>query len=138
MSNVSIQGLRELNEALERMNSPLMSRREFNLWLEALAFQFLEEIQREIIRTRTVDTRRLLNSFMKGSSDNVWTITERGLTLEVGTNVEYAAYANSGHNQRRRWVPGRWHGSGENAWFEYIPGYDKGMMLTARWVEGTH
>lgn len=103
-------------------------------WLEAMGMEFLDVVQDEIIRTGTVDTRRLLNSFGRGDSDNIWMISKGGLTLEVGTNVEYASYANDGHWQRRRWVPGRWKGDR----FEYDPSASTGMMLTERWVEGSH
>ena len=41
--------------------------------------------------------RLLLNSFHKGSSGTVWELSDNGLTLEVGTNVEYASYANDAH-----------------------------------------
>lgn len=107
-------------------------------WLDACGMMFLDEIQREIIRSRTVDTRRLLTSFSKGSSDNLWVISEGGLTLEVGTNVEYAKYANDGHFTTKsgvasRWVPGIWVGDR----FEYQPGASTGMLLRHKWVDGS-
>lgn len=72
--------------------------------------EFLDLIQDEIIRTETTDTRWLLNSFQRGHSENVWSISNGGLTLEVGTNVNYATYANDGHMQNSRFVPGYWKG----------------------------
>ncbi|MDO7787129.1 HK97 gp10 family phage protein [Desulforamulus aquiferis] len=131
-NGVEIRGLRELIRRLERATNGEL-RREFALWLEATGFQFLEEIQQEIIRTQTVDTRRLLNSFDKGDGDNVWSITDRGLTLEIGSNLSYASYANDGHWQERRFIPGRWNGHT----FEYDSGANTGMMLKAKWIEGT-
>lgn len=129
---VKIEGLKEFANRLEKAASGELQK-EFALWLEAMGFQFSEEIQMEIIRTKTVDTRRLLNSFDKGDSDNVWKISKHGLTLEIGTNVNYASYANDGHWQERRFVPGRWNGQR----FEYDPKAKTGMMLKAKWVEGT-
>ncbi|MGG3801789.1 HK97 gp10 family phage protein [Metabacillus fastidiosus] len=110
------------------------AKREFSLWLEGMGMTFLELIQDEIIRTETVDTRRLLNSFDRGDSDNVWSITSRGLSLEIGTNLNYAIYANDGHFQKKRWVPGRWRGDR----FEYDPSANTGMMLQEKWIEGSH
>lgn len=63
-------------------------KKEVATWLEAMGFEFLDIIQDEIIRTKTVDTRLLLNSFQKGNGENIWKISNGGLTLEVGTNVE--------------------------------------------------
>ncbi|MBX0319754.1 HK97 gp10 family phage protein [Shouchella clausii] len=115
-------------------------KKEIALWGEAAAFQFLDEVQNEIIRTKTVDTRRLLNSFGRGDSDNVWQISKGGLSLEVGTNVDYASFVNDGHftvdpnsGKDRRWVPGRW----SNNRFVYDPSSKEGMLLKIKWVDGT-
>ena len=107
-------------------------------WLEAMGLEFLDLIQDEIIRTKTVDTRLLLNSFKRGDGDNVFSLTDGGMTLDVGTNVNYASYANDGHLQNksgvaRRWVPGYWTGNR----FVYEPGAKTGMMLKQKWIEGT-
>ena len=56
----------------------------------------------ELCRTRSsgnrsVDTRLLLNSFSKGEQDNVFVLNEGSMTIEVGTNVKYAEYADKGH-----------------------------------------
>jgi hypothetical protein len=110
------------------------AKQELPKWVEALGYQFLEEVKREIIRTKTVDTRRLLNSFTKGDSGNIWRIESGGLTLELGTSVLYSVWVNDGHMQSRRFVPGHWNGSR----FEYDPNADTGMMLTAKWIEGKH
>lgn len=117
-------------------------KRELNTYMEALGFEFLDIVQSEIIRTDTVDTRRLLTSFNKGSSDGIWNASDGGLTLEVGTNVEYAEYVNDGHftvdlssGKDRRWVPGRW--SGDT--FQYDPTErETGMLLKQQWVDGTN
>ncbi|MGN0621139.1 MAG: HK97 gp10 family phage protein [Porcipelethomonas sp.] len=114
-------------------------RKECGEMLEAIGTEFLRIIQDEIIRRKIVDTRLLLSSFHKGSSDNVWELNESGLMLEVGTNVEYAAYVNDGHwtcskGEAMRFVPGRWNGDR----FEYDPSAKTGMMLKQKWVEGKH
>lgn len=115
-------------------------KKELALWLEAMGFEFLDIIQDEIIRKGVVDTRLLLNSFSKGDSDNIWSITKAGLTLEVGTNLQYALSINDGHYTTKegvsqRWVPGKWEGD------KFI--YDKnekksGMLLKRKFVEGYH
>lgn len=107
-------------------------KKEFDNFLEALGVEFLRVVQETIITTNTMDTRRLLNSFSKGSQDGVWEAGDGFLT--VGTNVEYAELANDGHNQNARFVPGYWQGDK----FIYSPDANTGMMLTTRWVEGKH
>jgi len=116
-------------------------KRELLEWLEAMGMEFLDIIQDEIIRTETVDTRMLLNSFRRGDSNNVWNISNGKLELEIGTNVKYASYRNDGHHTidpkkglERRWVPGRW----KNGRFEYDPSERKtGMSLKMQWVDGS-
>ena len=71
--------------------------------------------------------------------DGVWEINEGGLTLEVGTNISYAAYVNDGHwtaekGSKGRWVPGRWEGDR----FVYDPSAETGMYLKQKWVPGKH
>ncbi|WYP24752.1 HK97 gp10 family phage protein [Alkalihalobacillus sp. FSL W8-0930] len=139
---MSKKGFAGLDKFIKSANKAAKSgvKEEIKLWGEASAFQFLDEIQNEIIRTKTVDTRRLLNSFGKGDSDNVWSVSKGGLTLEVGTNVEYASFVNDGHftvdpssGKDRRWVPGRW----TNGRFIYDPSSKDGMLLKIKWVDGT-
>lgn len=132
-----IDGLKEFIGALEYAEKNMKD--DFTLWLEAIGMEFLGIIQNEIIATETVDTRRLLNSFDKGNREGVWQISDGGMTLEVGTNLEYAGYANDGHwttrpGVERRWVPGYWQGDK----FTYMPGADTGMLLQAKWVPGSH
>ena len=83
-----VNGLDQFLFMLHHINNRAAHKREFSTWLEALGFQFLEEIQREIIRTGTVQTRNLLNGFQKGNAENVWTLNQGSLKLEIGTNVE--------------------------------------------------
>lgn len=115
-------------------------RKEFELFLEGLGNEFLRILQDEIIRRQVLDSRQLLASFEKGGDGNVWELTDSGLTLEVGTNVDYASYVNDGHwtntkGVERRWVPGYWEGDR----FIYDPAEkNSGMLLKQHWVEGKH
>lgn len=114
-------------------------KKEIELFMEGLGLEFLRLVEDEIIRREVMDTRLLLVSFEKGGSDNVWEVSDEGLTLEVGTNVAYAAYVNDGHwtNPKgvdSRFVPGVW--SGDR--FIYQPGAKTGMVLKQKWVEGSH
>lgn len=114
-------------------------RKELEQYLEGVGFDFLRVVQDEIVRRKVMDTRLLLASFEKGGDGNVWELTDGGLTLEIGTNVEYAKYVNDGHwtNKKgvsQRFVPGYWKGSR----FIYDPKAKGGMMLKQHWVEGKH
>jgi len=114
-------------------------KKEIELFIEGIGFEFLRIVQDEIIRREVMDTRLLLASFEKGGTDGVWEITDSGLTLEVGTNVSYAAYVNDGHwtNPKgvdSRFVPGRWEGDR----FIYDASEKSGMVLKQKWVEGSH
>lgn len=106
-------------------------------WLETLGDEFLRIVEDEIIRRNVTDTRLLLHSFTKGDKENIWTISDDGLTLEVGTHVDYASYVNDGYWTNKkgstvRFVPGVWNGNK----FEYIPGAKTGMILKQKWVQG--
>lgn len=114
-------------------------RKDLLVFLDAIGEEFLRIVEDEIIRTQTVDTRLLLNSFHRSAEGNVFTLTEGDMTLEVGTNVTYASYANDGHwtnpkGVATRWVPGYWNGEH----FIYQPGAKTGMLLKQKWVEGSH
>ena len=65
-------------------------RKELELFLEGLGDEFLRVIQDEIERRKVMDSRLLLASFEKNTEGNIWKLEEGGLTLEIGTNVEYA------------------------------------------------
>lgn len=114
-------------------------RKDLLIFLEGIADEFLRIVEDEIIRTQTVDTRLLLNSFHKGERDNLYVLNQGDMTIEVGTNVTYASYANDGHwtnpkGVATRFVPGYWHGHS----FVYQPGAKTGMLLKQKWVEGSH
>lgn len=112
-------------------------RKELELFLEGLGVEFLRIVEDEIIRREVLDTRLLLASFHKGNDNNVWDITDGGLTLEVGSTLKYAGYVNDGHwtnpkGVARRFVPGYWEGDR----FIYDPEAEGGMVLKQKWVEG--
>lgn len=112
---------------------------ELELFVQGLGSELLRIVEDEIIRRKVMDSRLLLTSFHEGAEDGVWELKEDGLTLEVGTNVAYAAYVNDGHwtnpqGVETRFVPGRWVGDR----FIYEPGADTGMVLKQKWVEGAH
>ena len=82
-----------------------------------------------------MDTRLLLSSFSKGSGNGIYELDMGGLTLTIGTNIEYAKWVNDGHGQQPgRFIPGVWSGSR----FTYIPGAKTGMVLKASYVSGSH
>jgi hypothetical protein len=114
-------------------------KKELETFMLALGAEFLRIVEDEIVRRKVMDTRLLLASFHEGGNGNVWQVSDGGLTLEVGTNVEYAAYVNDGHwtnpkGVESRFVPGKW--SGDR--FIYDPGAKTGMILKQKWVEGAH
>lgn len=114
-------------------------RKELDLFLEGIGNEFLRVVQDEIVRRQVMDSRLLLASFEKGTDGNVWELTDGGLTLEVGTNIEYAGYVNDGHwtnskGVEKRFVPGYWEGER----FIYDPSAKTGMVLKQKWVEGKH
>lgn len=114
-------------------------KRDLEEFLEGIGNEFLRILEDEIIRRRVMDSRLLLNSFHKGTDGNVWELSDGGLTLEVGTNVEYAKYVNDGHwtnpkGVEKRFVPGYWQGDR----FIYDPDADSGMVLKQKWVPGAH
>lgn len=140
MAKVEID-LSEMKDFFQRLQAAGKGdlRAEAAIWLEALGVELLRIVEDEIVRRDVTDTRLLLHSFIKGDVNNVWEIFDGGLTLEIGTHVDYASYVNDGHwtNPKGvavRFVPGQWNGDK----FEYIPGSKTGMVLKQHWVEGKH
>lgn len=114
-------------------------KKQFALYLDGLGVEFLRILEDEIIRLKVIDTRLLLNSFHIMDGEDALSVTEGALTLEIGTNVEYAAFVNDGHytcpkGEKMRFVPGIWKGDK----FEYDPSAKTGMMLKQKWVKGRH
>ena len=135
----------ELENFVKRLGKAAQGdfKRALNKFLEGLGMEFLRILQDEIVRRNVLDYRLLLHSFQKGDGENVWTLDENGLTLEVGTNVEYAKFVNDGHwtnpkGIERRFVPGHWEKANGKDRFIYTPGEKTGMVLKMKWVEGSH
>ncbi len=133
--------LTEFNAFIKRLKSAADGdfRKELTVFLNGLGAEFLRLVEDEIIRRKVMDTRLLLASFHEGGEGNVWDFEDDGLTLEVGTNVEYAKWVNDGHwtnpkGVKTRFVPGRWEGDR----FIYDPSARTGMVLKQKWVPGKH
>lgn len=131
----------EMKDFFDKMNSAGNGDFEKALYLfvESLGLEFLRVIQDEIIRKKVMDTRLLLSSFHMLDGNGIWEISEGGLTITVGTNVEYAKYVNDGHwtcgkGEKMRFVPGYWEGDR----FIYAPGAKTGMALKQKFVKGKH
>lgn len=130
---MKIAGLKQLNTALKEAASGGFSR-QASRWLEECGQDFLEIVQSELISTQTIDIEKLLSSFEKGAEDNLWIVQSGGLSLEVGTQLDYASFLNDGNwmsKQDVRWVPGRFQGS------QFIPAASTGMALKRKWIPGT-
>lgn len=103
--------------------------------LEEAGEEFLDIVQGAIEGAGNVDTGKLLSSFAKGGPGNVWELNTGGLTLTIGSTLDYAKYVNDGHRQQPgRFIPGFWSGSR----FVYSPGAKSGMVLKASFVAGSH
>ena len=103
--------------------------------LQEVGEEFLTIAQEAIEGAGNVDTGKLLSSFTKGGSGNVWNLDLGGLALEIGSTLDYAKYVNDGHRQQPgRFVPGYWEGNH----FRYSPGAKSGMVLKASFVAGSH
>ncbi len=112
-------------------------RKEFELFLEAAGMDFLRMVEEEIQERKIIDTTLLLRSFQKGDSNNVWVFSDGGLTLEVGSVLEYARPVNDGHwtNPKGvyiRFVPGYFEGNK----FVYDRSAKGGMILKQKWIDG--
>ncbi|MCI4127891.1 HK97 gp10 family phage protein [Bacillus haynesii] len=133
---MKIKGLKQLSQTLEKAGQSGF-RTEAVKWLEQAGTDFLDLVRDEIVRAGSIDTGSLLRSFKRGAEGNRWEIEKGGLTLEVGTELEYASFVNDGHwsggKDEVRWIPGQWHGGR----FQYDPGSSSGMALKRQWVKGT-
>lgn len=103
--------------------------------LDEVGEKFLDIVQAAIQGAGNVDKGKLLASFTKGGGGNIYVLNTGGLTLTIGTSVEYAKWVNDGHRQKPgRFVPGVWEGN----YFRYVPGAKTGMVLKASFVQGSH
>ncbi|AEB24332.1 MULTISPECIES: HK97 gp10 family phage protein [Bacillus] len=132
---MSIKSLEKWNRSLLKASSGEFTRQASG-WLEQSGEDFLDLVREELIHSGGIDTENLLSSFRKGARDHVWIIENGGLTLEIGTNVEYASFINDGHwtvsEENVRWVPGYFQGSR----FIYDPSASTGMALKKQWISG--
>lgn len=131
--------LSEFKTFFQNLNRTTNFKQDAATYMEDAGNKFLRAVQDEIIRVNAIDTGRLLSSFEKNAGDNVWVVKDGGLTLEIGSSVEYAHFVNSGHSTTppgvaQRWVPGHWNGNK----FTYDPNATTGMLLKCKWVEGRH
>ena len=90
---LDLQDLKKFISKVDDFNKSDFNK-ELALFLDALGIEFLRIVEDEIIRSKTVDTRKLLKSFTKSSEGNIYKISEGSLELEVGTNVTYASFVN--------------------------------------------
>jgi len=139
MAKYVVTDMAEFKQFFERVGAAAKGgfKQELELFLEGLGDEFLRVLEDEIIRREVLDTRLLLISFHKGNDNSVWELSDGGLTLEVGTTLDYATYVNDGHwtnpkGVERRFVPGRWEGDR----FIYDPNEKGGMVLKQHWVDG--
>lgn len=124
-------------------------KRDLQTFLDGIGNDFLRIVEDEIKRLKVMDSRQLLASFHKDGQKNIWRYEDDGMTLEVGSSVEYAGYVNDGHwtidpnnpkhfklksGELARFVPGHWEGER----FVYEAGASGGMVLKQGWVEGKH
>lgn len=129
-------------------------RKEFETFLEGLGVEFLRLVQDEFKRRHRNKgdgqaVSALWASFERDGENNVWRYTDDNMTIEVGTKLDYAAYANYGHRtldpakgkyftlpngEMARFVPGYWRGDR----FVYDRSADGGMVLKYHWVKGIH
>lgn len=128
--------MREFAQLLKRASGEAF-KKELKTLMNALGLEFLRVVQDEILARDVVVTRLLLNSFGKGGEGNIWKSSDGGLTLDVGSGVEYARFVNDGHyttpaGAAQRFVPGSWQGGR----FVYEQGAKTGMLLKRKWVRG--
>lgn len=81
-------------------------KQELAVFIDGMGFEFLRILQDLIIKRKVSLSGQLLASFEKGGEGNVWDLSDDDLTLEVGTNVEYAKWANDGHEKVNPDTPG--------------------------------
>lgn len=133
-SRVKVIGLKELIKDIKDITEAKTLHDEMVKWLDKAGGDFLEIVQDQIKEAGNINTGDLLKSFTKKAEGNSYELHEGNITLTIGTRVEYASFVNDGHFQSKRFVPGIFKGGK----FVYTPGADTGMMLKAKFVEGSH
>jgi len=118
-------------------------------WLKSLDKTEVAKMKERILRTsglRELEylhdltprrSGRLQNSMTMGAQGNTFSVKVSNKVSKalVGTNVPYAEWANNGFTQKAgQFVPGEW----RSGTFHYQPGFDGGMVLTGKTIEGAH
>ena len=100
MSKEALEGYDELLAIMIELNEGLPDQLE--IWMEKIGQFFLTEIRREIRTRKLMDTRNMLWSFQKDNENNIWETSadKNGLTLNVGSSVDYALYIEMGYVMR--------------------------------------
>ncbi len=104
-------------------------RKEFEKFLDGLGMDFLRIVTDEYInRHRNAGEGQLINSFKRGDSANVWNYEGDGMTmtLEVGTSVNYAKFANYDHMTLDPKKPGTYFFLKNGEMARFVPGKFKG------------
>ncbi len=81
-------------------------KRELAVFVDGLGYEFLRILQDLIVKRKISLSGQLLDSFKKDGENSVWDLSDDNLTLEVGTDVEYAKWANDGHEKVNPDTPG--------------------------------
>lgn len=130
-------GIQEMYEFFNIIEQESMNfENEIKSWLRSWCEEFLDNVVEEIKKRDVIDSGILRDSFIKGDKLNVWIERDSGLTIEVGSEVEYAAAVNYGHKTcpegvAERWVPGYWLGKR----FVYDRFSKTGMLLRQQWID---
>lgn len=103
--------------------------------LDEIGEEFLDMVQGEIQSNGHIVSGALAASFKKGGAGNIYQLDTGGLTLTIGSTVNYAKWVEKGHGQRPgRFIPGYWAGKR----FVYDRGAPGGMVLKANFVKGSY
>lgn len=104
----------------------------FNLSLEEAGEKFLDLVQANIQAAENVDFGKLLASFKRGGSGNIF---QKGdLEITIGSSIIYAKWVDQGHKQKPgRFVPGVFEGKH----FRYRAGAKTGIVLKQNFVKGS-
>jgi len=104
-------------------------RKEFEKFLDGIGMDFLRIVTDEYInRNRNAGEAQLINSFQKGNAGNIWHYEGEGmtLTLEVGTSVNYAKFANYDHMTLDPKKPDTYYFLKNGEMARFVPGTFKG------------
>lgn len=129
--NVEIDGLEEWQQVLVQMGGAGFDRMK-DRSLRTIGLRMQEYL--DDLTPVAPGGGRLKQSMSMGGAGNVFDVVVGNRSyVFTGTNVEYAEPVNDGHEQRKgRFVPGEW----KSGTFHYIPGHNKGMVLTGKVIPG--